>query len=644
MGKVWLAEDALGRHVALKLPKVDDQTAIERFKREMKHFSGLQHEHICMVLDVGSIEGTLYLAMEYIDGVSLAEFTQPGRLLPPRDAVLLVRRLALALSVVHKRGLIHRDLKPQNVHLRHGDRNKPVLLDFGLARTFGTQITEVTRGGVLVGTPPYMSPEQLNGNPEAIGPAADVYSLGVILHQLLTGRLPFEAGDLMGLISRICFDPFPRPSETRPELQSGYDAVVLKATKKKLDERYGDMAAFAVDLKKLWKEPDFDAIDEGRATKDATTGKWRMGCPRCGMSFLIDPGARGTMIPCQVCGSKQRVPLEAVDIEDIIKPKEGESTPPPPPPPPQPQPPPPAALSRVLVVLGLVLGTGLLGLAVAVTSRQGRSAKSDGGSRPDTKKVEPERQNSLVLDLPEEVKMELRLIPKVTFMMGRNSVVQPGSEPKAIRVLIEEFYIGACEVTQKQYRAVIGTNPSWFSATGRGSDQLRKMQSENALENTPDEFPVENVSLREAREFCLKLSALPNLKRLKLACGLPNEAEWEYACRGKNGKETYFAFGNTLNPDQAHFRFGPHPREMPRKVRQYQDNGFGLYDMHGNVREWCENSYEGAGSWPVRRGGSWDTPARDCCSFARAPASHNFRSNDVGFRVVLRPIAAPDLR
>jgi serine/threonine protein kinase len=258
MGAVYLARDGqLDRLVALKVPHFspDDATALERFHREAKVAATLTHPNLCPVYDVGALDGVHYLTMPFIEGRPLSALVRPG--MPEAEAADLVRRLALALEAAHQKGVIHRDLKPGNVMLNeHGD---PVVMDFGLARRANRDDVRLTQSGIVVGTPAYMPPEQLEGAGAPLGPACDIYSLGVILYELLTARLPFQ-GTVAQLICQVMMEPPPPPSRFRPDLDVRLDAICLKALAKKPEQRYPSMAALAAELQQFLSEPPPPAV------------------------------------------------------------------------------------------------------------------------------------------------------------------------------------------------------------------------------------------------------------------------------------------------------------------------------------------------------------------------------------------------
>ncbi len=248
MGSVFLAEDTqLGCLVALKVPTFrdrDDPRSVERFRREAKLAQSIHHPCICPVYEEGEVDGTRYLTMAFIEGTPLSELVAPGEAWPQERAAELVRRLALALDALHQRGVIHRDLKPHNIMVRADD--VPMLMDFGLARGLGDE--QLTTAGTPLGTPAYMPPEQIKGLAEDMGPTADVYSLGVLLYQLLTGELPFEAENVWALFHQVQNAPAPPPSARRPDLDRELEEVCLKAMAKKSEERFASASAFAAAL------------------------------------------------------------------------------------------------------------------------------------------------------------------------------------------------------------------------------------------------------------------------------------------------------------------------------------------------------------------------------------------------------------
>ncbi len=250
MGVVYRAFDpALGRQVALKTvrPIADSRPRREawerRFLTEAQAAARLSHPAIVVVHDVGrdAASGVLYMALEYLEGETLAEKIVAGRPLPWREAARIVARVAEALHVAHGQGVVHRDIKPANVMvLRSG---QPKVLDFGVAHL---DAGNLTAPGDLFGTPLYMSPEQAAGG--KVDARSDIFSLGAVAWALLTGRSPFEAGSLAGILSRVMHRDPPPPSALTADVPPEVDDIVARALSKAPDERYPSAASLAEDL------------------------------------------------------------------------------------------------------------------------------------------------------------------------------------------------------------------------------------------------------------------------------------------------------------------------------------------------------------------------------------------------------------
>jgi serine/threonine-protein kinase len=241
---VWRARDRdLGRVVALKVlhgTGVDPQLA-GRFEREGVLLGRLSHPNVVPVFGTGTDGGRPYLVMAYIEGRSLDRVLAADGPLPVDDAVALAADVAAGLAAAHAAGVVHRDVKPANVVL--GDDGVPRLVDFGIARA--DDLTAMTRADSVLGTASYLSPEQARG--EVPGPASDVYALGCVLHELLTGRPPFTADSPVAVAYKHVHEPPPR----LPGVPGAVEAVVRRALAKDPAERYADGAAFEAELRRV---------------------------------------------------------------------------------------------------------------------------------------------------------------------------------------------------------------------------------------------------------------------------------------------------------------------------------------------------------------------------------------------------------
>jgi serine/threonine-protein kinase len=250
MADVWLAEDThLQRRVALKVLHkrfAQDREFVERFRREAESAAGLQHPNVVAVFDRGEFEGTYYIAMQYVEGATLKQLIERG--LTPEQAVALIRQVLEAARFAHRHGIVHRDLKPQNVIV--DGEGKAAVADFGIARA---GVSEITQTGSVMGTPHYLSPEQAQGFD--VTAVSDLYSIGVILYEALTGRVPFEADSAVAVAMKQVSQTPQRPSSINPAVSPALDAAVMRALEKEPGERFQSADAFIAALDAALKDP-----------------------------------------------------------------------------------------------------------------------------------------------------------------------------------------------------------------------------------------------------------------------------------------------------------------------------------------------------------------------------------------------------
>jgi len=286
MAEVYLAHDeVLDRDVALKLLKdqyASDEEFVERFKREARSAASLSHPHIVPIFDWGESEdGTYYITMEYLLSGTLKDHILQRGALPPQMATEVALQIARALRAAHEHGVIHRDIKPRNILITDSGHVK--VADFGIARA--AEATTISDGGDILGSVKYMSPEQAMG--ERVGPASDLYSLGVVLYEMLTGRVPFEIETPADVPVRHAGGPPPHPREVNPKIPEGVDALVMGLLSTDPEDRHGSAAQLVKELRRVR-----DGLSPGASPgDDATTAA--LGTPAAPTLPAPAPGGTG---------------------------------------------------------------------------------------------------------------------------------------------------------------------------------------------------------------------------------------------------------------------------------------------------------------------------------------------------------------
>ncbi|MBV9454981.1 MAG: Stk1 family PASTA domain-containing Ser/Thr kinase [Rubrobacter sp.] len=265
MAEVYLAhDDVLSRDVALKVMTeryAYDDEFVERFKREAQSAAALSHPNIVSIYDRGeSKDGTYYIAMEYLPGGTLKDRLLKRGALPPRTAAAVALQIAEALWVAHRAGVVHRDIKPHNVLITAAGNVK--VGDFGIARAASS--STMTKTGSILGTAHYISPEQAMGEP--VSPQSDLYSLGVVLYEMLTGELPYDAETPIGIAMKHVNGYLVSPRQLNPDVPEGIDAITVRLLAKNIDERYADAAELIEDLERV-----INGLEPAKATTRLTS-------------------------------------------------------------------------------------------------------------------------------------------------------------------------------------------------------------------------------------------------------------------------------------------------------------------------------------------------------------------------------------
>src|SRR5918997_3410810 len=274
MADVYCAEDTqLGRRIALKLLHrrfAEDAEFVERFRREASSAAGLNHPHVVQVFDRGQWDGTYYIAMELLEGRNLKQVVHDHGALEPALAVDLVLQILKAERFAHRRGVVHRDIKPHNVIV--DDEGRAKVTDFGIARAGSSDMTET---GSIMGTAQYLSPEQAQGQP--VDARSDLYSIGIVLFELLTGRPPFDAESPVTIALKQVAEAPVRPRDLNPAVPPGLDAVAMRALRKEPAERFqsADEMIAALESALAGGYVDTVAEDPVEALEEADRRNWR---------------------------------------------------------------------------------------------------------------------------------------------------------------------------------------------------------------------------------------------------------------------------------------------------------------------------------------------------------------------------------
>ena len=250
MGIVYRARQvSLNRMVAIKMIRsgdVAEEDEIRRFQAEAESAACLQHPHIVGIHEVGQWEGQYYFSMEYVSGVSLAQLARQGPR-PPKQVAQYVRQIAEAIDFAHRHGVLHRDIKPSNVII--DERDQARVTDFGLAKRIETD-QKLTQTGQILGTAPYMAPEQAAGATDRVGPLSDVYSIGAVLYELLTGRPPFKGRTPLETLTQVCERDPKLPRQLNPNTPRELEMICLKCLEKNPQDRYASAMSLADDLER----------------------------------------------------------------------------------------------------------------------------------------------------------------------------------------------------------------------------------------------------------------------------------------------------------------------------------------------------------------------------------------------------------
>jgi eukaryotic-like serine/threonine-protein kinase len=574
MATVYKAYDSrLEREVAIKVIRREAfapdemDMLLKRFEREAKSLGKLSHPNIVGVIDYGDYEGSPYLVMVYLPGGTLRD--RLGAPMPWRDAVQMTLPIAQALEYVHDRNIINRDVKPSNILMT--EKGQPMMTDFGLVKLFGEkdkENTHLTSSGTGLGTPDYMAPEQWTGEATA---QSDLYSLGVVLYEMITGHRPYTADTPAGVLLKQATESLPLPKTYIPDLPQNVESVLLKVLAKEPINRYPDMHTFINELQNLLAGRDVTAstIKTDRL-REQMTGKIERKSPPA----TILHGAP----------QKKRFPILLAVIGVF------------------------AAIAVLIALGGYWLVNGNLATFVPTSPTQ-RSLPPPAATeilqtemaQPTSipTEIPPPTETSIPTEIKDNRNVPMRLIPAGEFTMGSDDTGDIGSRP-AHKVFLEAFYIDKFEVTNEMYDACV------YAVECRKPLRVGSATHDTYYANPVfANYPVIYLDWKMAKAYCEWRGAR-----------LPTEAEWEKAARGTD--ERIYPWGN----DKADCSFaniaGCLGDTTPVDQHEKGQSPYGVYGMSGNVWEWTSSVFKlypydptdgredpKSLSERIARGGSW---------------------------------------
>lgn len=660
MGMVLKAQHLrMKRIVALKVlsPNVTKtKAAVARFQREVRAAARLQHPNIVAAFDADEAQGTFFLVMQFVDGRDLSSLVKKDGPLPVEQAVHCVLQAARGLDYAHRHGIVHRDIKPANLLFDADGTVK--ILDMGLARMDedAESHSDLTTTGAVMGTVDYMAPEQAR-NTKSADARSDIYSLGITLWYLLVGRPAYVGQTLTERLLAHQTDPIPSLSAARSEVTPVLETVFRRMVAKRPEERYQSMTEVMAALEACLRSdaaaapiaataPSEDSkftnflADLDQATMQAA--KRPAVSPADAATVLLSgPGSDSGNAATQVSIGDTDTPIQTTFASR--KPRAEGPTP---------------WWHDRRVQVGAAAVLLLLMLVLVFWPRSDVPPVPAGGQPSNVVAVPaqprvtptaataeiPVAANHVATALPDAwtnpLGIEFVRIPAGKAWLGGGDS-KPGT---SVVEIADDFYLGRYEVTQAEWKKLMGNNPSRHRRGGAEQSKVATLTDAQV-----DRLPADGVSWLAAQEFIDTLNA--HYPDPDWIYRLPREREWEYACRGgpmrdaAEGSFNYYMLAtqtlnkptNSLTPELANFSESRLGRPAP--VGSYPANKLGLHDLHGNVREWCQDRVYDVDDKLRRayRVPSYVSKREDCKATTRGAILPDGQDGTYGFRLARVP-------
>lgn len=567
----------------------------KKFIEEAKAIFKMNHPNIVKVHDIFEENDTAYYVMDYIDGKSLGDIVKQRGPLPEAEAVGYIRQVADALKYVHSLNRLHLDIKPGNVMV--DATGHAMLIDFGASKHYDMESGENTSTLMGVNTKGYAPVEQSTQSFTKFSPATDIYALGATLYKMLTGITPPDANLLMAKEETLA----PLPSCIS---KSTHNAVLKAMTLIRADRPQTiDVFLGLLDSKAVYNSDDEATMCEEAEKVRQAEEKRRLAEEE---NLKEDESRRAAEEEARRKAEEEQKRKAEEQKRNTAKKSSSKN-------------------AWLWIVIGVI---AVVGIIIGVNSN-GNS--SDSGNSKQSGGAIQSGDNTLSQQIFSKtytangVSFDMMMVKAGTFTMGAKSEMkdlEPDEKPTHQVTLTNDYYIGKTEVTQALWMAVMGNNPSYFIG---------------------DNLPVESVSWNDCQKFISKLNSLTGQN-----FRLPTEAEWEFAARGGNNSNHYQYSGSNELGDVAWYV--GNSGDTTHVVATKQPNELGIYDMSGNVWEWCSDWFgnyssssltnptgPNSGSYRVLRGGGWSSLARNCRSSYRHGVAPGNGSLDDGLRLVLVP-------